>query len=244
MLYTQLPVFEQVILSLAAVSVLLSLAMLAQPRIKSVVKLFAAQGLFLTATTAAVAYDLHQHHLYFSALLTLLLKVGFIPYLLLRMVNKFGLRHETDEIRHLPLLMLGCGALIVFCYEITLPIARSTLVITHNLIGLCMAIVLMGMLMLITRHKAITQVVGFMCMENGLFFAAVSITSGMPLVVELGIAFDVLIAAIIFGVFFLHLDESIESMDIGQLSLLSERELPEHELSERELPQREPTERE
>lgn len=224
MFFAQLPVFEQIILALAAMTVLLTLGMLMHPGIRSVVKLFAAQGAFVTAATAAVAYDLHQYHLYVSALLTLVLKVGFIPWLLLRMVDRFGLRHEIDAIRHPGLLMLACGVLIVFCYQVTLPVSRSIFLITHNLIGLCMAIVLMGMLLLITRHKAITQVVGFMCMENGLFFAAVSITSGMPLVVELGIAFDVLIAAVIFGVFFLHLDESIESLDIGKLSRLSERE--------------------
>lgn len=224
MFFAQLPVFQQIILAMAAMAVLLSLGMLAHPRIQTVVKLFALQGAFVTAATAAVAYDLQQHHLYISALLTLALKVIFVPWLLLRMVERFGLRHELDPIRHPGLLMLASGALIVFCYHVTLPVAQSSQLMTHNLIGLCMAIMLMGMLLLISRHKAITQVVGFMCMENGLFFAAISITSGMPLVVELGIAFDVLIAAVIFGVFFLHLDESLESLDIGKLSRLSERE--------------------
>lgn len=224
MFFAHLPVFQQIILALAALAVLSSLAMLAHPRIQTVVKLFACQGGFLTAATAAVAYDLAQPHLYISALLTLFLKVGFVPFLLLRMVDKFGLGNEQDVVGHPALVMLGSGVLIMFCYKVTLPVALSSMAITHNLIGLCMAIVLMGMLVLITRHKAITQVVGFMCMENGLFFAAVSITGGMPLAVELGIAFDVLVAAVIFGVFFLHLDENIESLDIGQLSRLSERE--------------------
>lgn len=224
MLFEQLPVLQQSILALAAMAVLLSLGMLMHPHIRTVIKLFALQGAFVTAVTAAVAYDLQHHHLYISALLTLALKVIFIPWLLLRMVDRFGLHHELDPIRHPALMILASGVLIVFCYHVTLPIAQSSRLMTHNLIGLCMAIVMMGMLLLISRHKAITQVVGFMCMENGLFFAAVSITSGMPLMVELGIAFDVLIAAIIFGVFFLHLDESLESLDIGKLSRLSERE--------------------
>jgi hydrogenase-4 component E len=78
------------------------------------------------------------------------------------------------------------------------------------------------MLMLITRRKAITQVVGFMSMENGLFFGAVTATQGMPMVVELGVAFDVLIAAVVFGVFFFHIRDSIESLDVDMLNQLTE----------------------
>jgi hydrogenase-4 component E len=77
--------------------------------------------------------------------------------------------------------------------------------------------------MLVTRRKAITQVIAFMAMENGLFFAAVTATHGMPLVVELGVAFDVLVAAIIFGVFFFHIRDSIDSLDVDELSRLSEQ---------------------
>jgi hydrogenase-4 component E len=85
-----------------------------------------------------------------------------------------------------------------------------------------MAVVLLGMLMLVSRGKAVAQVVGFMSLENGLFFAAVAATHGMPMVVELGIAFDVLVAAVIFGVFFFHIRDSIESLDVDQLNRLSE----------------------
>jgi hydrogenase-4 component E len=76
----------------------------------------------------------------------------------------------------------------------------------------------------VTRRKAVTQVVAFMALENGMFFAAVTATQGMPLVVELGIAFDVLVATVIFGVFFFHIRDSIESLDVDQLNRLSEHE--------------------
>ena len=81
---------------------------------------------------------------------------------------------------------------------------------------------MIAMLMLVTRRKAITQVVAFMSLENGLFFAAVSATHGMPMVVELGIAFDVLIAAVIFGIFFFHIRDSIETLDVDMLNRLAE----------------------
>jgi hydrogenase-4 component E len=83
---------------------------------------------------------------------------------------------------------------------------------------------MLSLLMLVTRRKAVTQVVAFMAPENGMFFAAVTATQGMPLVVELGIAFDVLVAAVIFGVFFFHIRDSIESLDVDQLNRLSEHE--------------------
>lgn len=224
MFFAQLPIYEQAILALAAGVLLLSFFMLAHPRMLSVIKLFAWQGLVLAVTTALVAYDSNTPHLYISAVLTLLLKALFIPWLLIRMIDKFQMHHELDEIQHPVAVMLGGGALVVFCYHTTLPIAEMLLTITRNVIAICMAVVLLGMLMLVSRNKAITQVVGFMSLENGLFFAAVAVTKGMPMVVELGIAFDVLVAAVIFGVFFLHIRQSIDSLDISRLSRLSESE--------------------
>jgi hydrogenase-4 component E len=85
-----------------------------------------------------------------------------------------------------------------------------------------MSIVLLGMLLMITRRRAMAQVIGFMSMENGLFFAGVVSTYGMPMIVELGIAFDVLVAAILFGVFFFHMRASIDSLDVDRLNRLRE----------------------
>lgn len=224
MFFAQLPIYEQAILALAALVLLFTFFMLAHPRILSVINLFAWQGVTLAITTALVAYDTHTLHLYISAVLTLGLKAIFIPWLLKRMIDKFEMQHELDPTRHPVLTLLGGGALVVFCYHVTLPIAALLLAITHNIIAICMAVVLLGMLILVSRDKAITQVVGFMTLENGLFFAAVAVTKGMPMVVELGIAFDVLVAAIIFGVFFLHIRESIDSLDISRLNRLTEKE--------------------
>ncbi len=224
MFFSALPLHEQLILALAALVLLLTFLMLAHPRVISVIRLFAWQGLVVAATTALVAYDAGAPHLYISAALTLLLKALFIPWLLMRMVDRFALHHEQDAIRYPVMTLLGAGALVIFCYHTTLPVAAQLQEITHNVVAICMSVVLLGMVMLISRHKAVTQVVGFMAMENGLFFAAVAVTGGMPMVVELGVAFDVLVAAIIFGVFFLHLRQSIDSLDTSRLSRLSESE--------------------
>jgi hydrogenase-4 component E len=133
-------------------------------------------------------------------------------------------QREQDILHHPVLVLLLAGILVIFCYHIALPIEQLANSVTKPIIALSMAMVMLGMLMLITRHKAVSQVIGFMAMENGLFFAAVSATHGMPMVVELGIAFDVFVAAIIFGVFFFHIKDSFDSLDVDQLSSLSEVE--------------------
>ena len=99
-------------------------------------------------------------------------------------------------------------------FNLALPIAQLASTVTRATLGIAMASVMLSFLMMITRRKAIPQVVGFLSMENGLFFAATSATYGMPMVVELGIALDVLVGALIFGVFFFHIRETFESLDI------------------------------
>ena len=113
---------------------------------------------------------------------------------------------------------------MVFSYWVSLPIAALELAATRNVIAISLAVVLLGLLMMVSRTQAVAQVLGFMSMENGLFLAAVSATHGMPLVVELGVAFDVLVAMILFGVFFFQIRSSIDSLDVDRLNRLTERE--------------------
>jgi hydrogenase-4 component E len=220
--YAQLPVLEQAILTLTALVLLSSFALLAQSRVIATIKTFAWQGLLLSIGTLLVAIDTGERQLYLSALLTLGLKVIFIPWLLIRQSRALGILRDLDIVVRPGILLLAASALVIFCYSVAQPIERFAAGVTRDAIALSLAVVMLSMFMLITRRKAITQVVAFMALENGLFFAAVSTTQGMPMVVELGVAFDVLVAAIIFGIFFFHIRDSIETLDISQLSRLSE----------------------
>ena len=121
-------------------------------------------------------------------------------------------------------MVLTGAALVIFAYWVALPIERLEMAGTRNIIAVSLSIVLLGLWMMIARHQVVAQVLGFMSMENGLFLAAVASTRGMPLVVELGVAFDVLVAAVLFGVFFFHIHESIESLDVDRLNRLTEQE--------------------
>jgi len=125
-------------------------------------------------------------------------------------------------VKYPSLTLLAGASLVVFSYYVAIPIVQLSALVTRNAIAISIAVILLGMLLMITRKKAISQVIGFMSIENGLFFAAVVSTFGMPMVVELGVAFDVLVAAVLFGVFFFQMRESIDSLDVDRLNRLRE----------------------
>lgn len=217
-----LPIYQQAILLLAALVLFSSFTLLAQTRVTAIIHAFAWQGALVAMTTALVAFDSGKHHLYISAALTLSLKALFIPWLLHRLVKKMRIDRVAHTVEHPALVLMIATALVIFCYYVAQPIQQLEHSITRNTIAISMSVVLLGMLMLVSRNKAVSQVVGFMSLENGLFFAAVAATHGMPMVVELGVAFDVLVAAVIFGVFFFHIKDSIDSLNVSELSRLSE----------------------
>ena len=221
---TGIPLWAQLINLLAAVLLLLAFAMLAQRRVFTLINLFAAQGFALACSTAIVAWATGQPHLYGSAALTLILKVALLPWLLHRLVHKLDVRWDVEGLLNIPTTMLIGIVLVVFAFNLAAPIEQLASTITRSTLGIAMASVMLAFLMMITRRKAIPQVIGFLAMENGLFFAATSATYGMPMVVELGIALDVLVAMLILGVFFFQIREQFDSLDFKHMEKLKEGE--------------------
>ena len=221
---TGIPLWAQLINLLAAVLLLLAFAMLAQRRVFTLINLFAAQGFALACSTAIVAWATGQPHLYGSAALTLILKVALLPWLLHRLVQKLDVRWDVEGLLNIPTTMLIGIVLVVFAFNLATPIEQLASTITRSTLGIAMACVMLAFLMMITRRKAIPQVIGFLAMENGLFFAATSATYGMPMVVELGIALDVLVAMLILGVFFFQIREQFDSLDLKHMEKLKEGE--------------------
>jgi hydrogenase-4 component E len=219
---TSLPFGFQLINLFAAVLLLLAFAMLAQRRVVTLIDLFAAQGLTLALSTAVVAYTTSQPHLYQSTVLTLLLKVLLLPWLLHRLVRRLDVRWEFEGLINIPTTMLIGIVLVVFSFNLALPISQLASTVTRATLGIAMASVMLSFLMMITRRKAIPQVIGFLSMENGLFFAATSATYGMPMVVELGVALDVLIGMVILGVFFFQIREQFDSLDLKHFEKLKD----------------------
>lgn len=207
---------------LGAVLLMLAFAMISQRRILSLINLFTMQGATLALVTAVVGYATHQPHLYLSAGLTLLLKALLIPYLLHRIIDRLDIRWDVETLINIPTtLLIGIGV-VIFAFNLALPISQLSSALASGTLGIALACVLLSFLMMITRAKAVPQVIGFLAMENGLFFAATSATYGMPMVVELGIALDVLIGVVILGVFMFQIREQFDSLDIRHLEKLKE----------------------
>ncbi|MEF3074527.1 formate hydrogenlyase [Methylobacter sp. Wu1] len=220
----QLDFYTQAVLSLAALVGLTSFLMLGQGRVLRLIFVFAVQGFLLALTTAVAAYSVSIHHLYISAVLTLVLKVFFIPWMLRRLVLQMDMHRDVEALKNNSAVMLGGASLMVFSYYILHPIVQTSSLVMLNALAVSLSVMLLGMLLMISHRQAVAHVVGFMSIENGLFFAAVVATHGMPMVVELGVAFDVLIAAVLFGIFFFHIRTSIDSLDVDKLNRLSEVE--------------------
>ncbi len=218
----QLGLYDQAVLMFAALILFTSFAMLAQARLVPLIHIFAWQGVLLAITTALVASVTSHPHLYVSAGMTFVLKALLIPWMLHRFATKLNIHREMEVLPYPSLMLLAGAALVVFSYYVAQPIVLLSALVTRNTIAVSIAVVLLGMLLMITRKKAISQVIGFMSIENGLFFSAVVSTYGMPMVVELGIAFDVLVAAVLFGVFFFQMRASIDSLDVDRLNRLRE----------------------
>lgn len=218
----QLDFYTQAILSLAALVGLTSFLMLGQGRLLRLIFVFAVQGFLLALTTAVAAYSLSNYHLYISAALTLVLKVILIPWMLRRQVLKMNMHRDVEALSNNTAVMLGGASLMLFSYYILHPIVQTSSLVMLNALAVSLSVMLLGMLLMISHRQAVAHVVGFMSIENGLFFAAIVATHGMPMVVELGVAFDVLVAAVLFGIFFLHIRTSIDSLDVDLLNRLSE----------------------
>jgi hydrogenase-4 component E len=219
---TDIPLSAQLINLCASIILLLAFAMLAQRRVMPLINLFALQGLVLCLSTLVVAVTTQQHHLYWSAGLTLALKAMLLPWILHRLVRRLYVKRDVESLVNVPTTMLIGIVLVMIAFNVAQPISLLSQTISRGTLGIALAVVMLAFLMMITRTKAIPQVVGFLAMENGLFLAATSATYGMPMVVELGIALDVLVGVIILGVFFFQIRDQFDSLDIRHMERLKD----------------------
>ena len=202
---------------LGSALLLSSFAMLSMRRMASLVRIFALQGILLTLSTLSVAIAAGEPHLFFSALFTLAIKVLLLPILLFRLLERLHIRGEVEVLLNVPVTMVAGLFVVVFSFALAAPISEMANTVSRGLIGVGLAALLLSFLMMITRRKAVTQVLGFLGMENALFFSAINATYGMPMVVELGVAFDVLVGTFVFGIFFFQIRETFESFDLKHM---------------------------
>jgi len=194
----------------------LSFALLFQRRILGVLNIFALQAAVLAAAAARQGYTQDAPHLYITAAIALLFKAIAIPLALRRIAFRFRIHRTVETVLGIGPTMIAGVCLVGLSIVLVLPLTRQSILMTRDDLALALSIVLIGLLMMITRRNALTQVVGFMSLENGLILAAVGVV-GMPLVVEMSVAFSVMVAFIIFGIFFFHIRDRFDTLDLQSL---------------------------
>jgi len=213
---------DKMVTLMAAFVLVMQIAMVAQRWIVTNIRIFAAQSFLLAAIAGIVAFFNHAPHIYAAAILTLLAKGILVPIGLERLVARVGIRQEIDPILNVPMSVVISGGLTLVGYVVAESFNRpdEAHVLGHNVLAVAISLFLIGFFMMVNRRKALTQVLALLSLENGLFLAAISLTYGMPLVVELGVLFDVLVAVMVLGILIYRIRESFESMDVSRLRRL------------------------
>jgi hydrogenase-4 component E len=205
---------------LAAGMLVIQLLMVVQGMLLTNIRLFALQSLMLTAIAAIIAYFHNAREVYLVAGLTLVGKVFFLPWLLNRIVRRIQIHQEIEPLLNSTASMLLCGGFTLLGYIVARPFT-SLERLGNNTLGIAVTLLLTGFFLMFNRRKAITQVLALLTVENGVMLAAVALTTyGMPLVVELGIFFDVLVAVMVLGILVYRIRETFASMDVNKLSQL------------------------
>ena len=205
---------------LAAGMLVIQLLMVVQGMLLTNIRLFALQSLMLAAIATIIAYFHNATHVYWVAGLTLVGKVFFLPWLLNRLVRRIQIHQEIEPLVNSTASMLLCGGFTLLGYIVARPFT-SLERLGNNTLGIAITLLLTGFFLMFNRRKAITQVLALLTVENGVMLAAVALTTyGMPLVVELGIFFDVMVAVMVLGILVYRIRENFASMDVSKLSQL------------------------
>jgi hydrogenase-4 component E len=211
---------SQLITLMAALMLLVQLLMVVQRMLLTSIRLFAIQSVFLAGIAGVIAFVHNAGHVYVIAALTILGKVLLLPRLLNRLVRRIRITQEIEPLLNAPTSMLLCGGLTLLGYIVARPFT-SLERLGNNTLAIAMTLVLTGFFLMFNRRKAITQVLALLTVENGVMLSAVALTTyGMPLVVELGIFFDVMVAVMILGILVYRIRETFASMDTSKLSQL------------------------
>jgi hydrogenase-4 component E len=211
---------SQWITLLAAGMLVVQLLMVVQGMLLTNIRLFALQSLMLATIATIIAFFHSATHVYWVAGLTLVGKVFFLPWLLNRQVRRIQIHQEIEPLLNSTASMLLCGGFTLLGYIVARPFT-SLERLGNNTLGIAITLLLTGFFLMLNRRKAITQVLALLTVENGVMLAAVALTTyGMPLVVELGIFFDVMVAVMVLGILVYRIRENFASMDVSKLSQL------------------------
>ena len=196
--------------------VLVSVMLLYQDRMTGLINTFALHALVVSLSVAWQAFIQQAPHLYITAAIALVIKAVVIPVALRRMVVRLGIHRTIEPVVSIGLTMLAAIGLIALSVMVMLPITAQAGTLAREDLSFALSVILLGLLMMISRRNAVSQVIGFMSIENGLILAATG-AKGMPLVVEISVAFSILVALIVIGIFLFRIRERFETVDVHLL---------------------------
>ncbi len=206
----------QLIIALILVSTFM---ILGSTRLYSCVRAFGIQSFLLACVAGIVAFSTGKIDIYIVAILTLIIKAAIIPYIFIYIIREIKVKREVGLYVSVSLSLIIGGVLVVISYYLIRSINIMSELSSLSL-SASMSLVSIGLFVMISRKKAIMQMLGILIMENGLFLGAISLTYGMPLLVELGIFFDVLIGVLIMGILIFRINKTFESIDTDMLKTL------------------------
>jgi hydrogenase-4 component E len=194
--------------------------MVGQKALFTTIRLYSAQSLLLAIVAATIAIAESRPELWVTSAVTVALKTILIPWFLMRVIDRIGIHREIEPFLNVPASLMVSVGLTVVGYRVSTGFPEGAGGVNHHLIGVALSLLLVGLFLMVTRKKAITQIIALLTVENAVFLVAVGVTSGMPLVVELGISFDVILAVLILGILVHRIVDRFESMDVSRLSNL------------------------
>lgn len=207
----------------AGVLLLLSFTLLYQERLAALVNVFAAQASVLALSVAWQAYIQEAPHLYVTALIALFFKALIVPFSLKQIIYRLRIHRTVEIIGGVRLTILAAIMLTALSMVVMLPATTASNPLDREDLSFALAIILLGMLMMVTRRNAVSQIIGFMSLENGLVLAAAG-ANGMPLIVEISVAFSILIAFIVIGIFLFRIRERFDTVDLYEVYKIRSRQ--------------------
>jgi len=196
--------------------VLVSFMLLYQDRMFGLLNTFALHALVVSLSVAWQAHIQSAPHLYITAAIALVVKAIIIPVALHRIIVRLGIHRTIDTVGSIGQTMLAGIGLVALSIMVMLPITAEAGTLTREDLAFSLSVILLGLLMMISRRNAVSQIIGFMSIENGLILAATA-AKGMPLVVEISVAFSIIIALIVVGIFLFRIRERFDTMDVHAL---------------------------
>jgi hydrogenase-4 component E len=213
-------IFPKLVNMLASLALGTAFLLIARRELRGQVRLFAAQSLLVSLLAAVISVFASSAELFVVALGLALLKVFIIPAILNRAVSRIGLQRTVAPYLGTPGALFVCGVLVAISFYVMAPITASNSLPTADAVPIAFAGVLIGAFITVIRRRALTQILGFLMLENGIFLLALLATYGVPFIVEIGVFLDVLVAVLIMEVFIYRIKENFDSIEVGEMGRL------------------------